>query len=61
MADGSVMDKFGVDVEALREKYREERNKRLRSDGDDQYAELACAQTGDLALALVGTLAVERR
>lgn len=30
----------GIDVRALREKYREERDKRLRPDGNDQYREV---------------------
>jgi len=33
----------GFDPDALRAKYREEREKRLRADGDDQYVELAGA------------------
>jgi len=28
-----------IDIEALREKYRQERDKRLRADGNDQYVE----------------------
>jgi cation diffusion facilitator CzcD-associated flavoprotein CzcO len=36
---------LGFDPDALRERYREEREKRLRSDGNDQYVEVA----GDLA------------
>jgi cation diffusion facilitator CzcD-associated flavoprotein CzcO len=36
---------LGFDPEALREKYREEREKRLRPDGNDQYLEIA----GELA------------
>ncbi|MED5198840.1 MAG: NAD(P)-binding protein, partial [Gemmatimonadota bacterium] len=35
--------KLGFDPDALREKYRQERDKRLRSDGNDQYREI----TGD--------------
>ena len=34
-----------IDTEGLRRKYREERDKRLRPDGNDQYLRL----TGDLA------------
>ncbi len=37
--------KLGFDPEALREKYRQERDKRLRPDGNDQYVEIA----GDFA------------
>jgi cation diffusion facilitator CzcD-associated flavoprotein CzcO len=36
---------FALDVEGLRERYRRERNKRLRPDGNDQYVEPA----GELA------------
>ncbi len=36
---------MGIDKEALRQKYRQERDKRLRQDGNDQYLQL----TGDLA------------
>ena len=36
---------LGFDPDALREKYRQERDKRLRSDGNDQYREV----TGDFA------------
>ncbi len=36
---------LGFDPDALREKYREERDKRIREDGNDQYREV----TGDLA------------
>jgi cyclohexanone monooxygenase len=32
---------LGFDPDALREKYRQERDKRLRDDGDDQYIEVA--------------------
>jgi cyclohexanone monooxygenase len=32
---------LGFDPDALREKYRQERDKRLRDDGDDQYIEMA--------------------
>ena len=34
------IEKFDFDPEKLREKYREERDKRLRSDGNDQYQEV---------------------
>ena len=34
-----------VDIDAMREKYRHERNKRLREEGSSQYLEL----DGDLA------------
>ena len=34
---------LGFDPDALREKYREERDKRLRPDGNDQYVEVAGA------------------
>ncbi len=37
---------LGFDPDALREKYRQERDKRLRSDGNDQYQQIA----GDLGL-----------
>ncbi|MFP6639202.1 MAG: NAD(P)/FAD-dependent oxidoreductase, partial [Myxococcota bacterium] len=36
---------LGFDPDALREKYREERDKRLRPDGNDQYCQIA----GDLS------------
>ena len=32
---------LGFDPDALRERYRQERDKRLRDDGDDQYVEIA--------------------
>ena len=41
----SKRDALGFDPDALREKYREERDKRLRADGNDQYREVA----GELA------------
>jgi hypothetical protein len=31
---------LGIDVEALRKKYGEEREKRLRADGNRQYQEI---------------------
>jgi cyclohexanone monooxygenase len=42
---GPESDDPGFDSDALREKYREERNKRLRADGNDQYIEV----TGEFA------------
>jgi cyclohexanone monooxygenase len=33
--------RLGFDAEALREKYRKERDKRLRQDGNEQYQEIA--------------------
>ena len=33
------IEKFDFDPEKLRQKYREERDKRLRPDGNDQYKE----------------------
>ena len=45
-AQGSTHDKsLGFDPDALREKYRQERDKRLRADGNEQYQEV----TGDFA------------
>jgi cyclohexanone monooxygenase len=41
MADQSAStDALGFDPEALKERYRAERNKRLRADGNDQYVEV---------------------
>ena len=34
------IEKFDFDPEKLRQKYREERDKRLRPDGNDQYQEV---------------------
>ena len=34
------IENFDFDPEKLRQKYREERDKRLRSDGNDQYKEV---------------------
>ena len=34
---------LGFDSDALRERYREEREKRLRPDGNDQYLEIGRA------------------
>ncbi|SDM10789.1 flavin-containing monooxygenase [Nonomuraea jiangxiensis] len=36
----TVADRPALDIEALRQKYREERDKRLRPDGNDQYQRL---------------------
>ena len=36
---------LGFDPDALREKYRQERDKRIRADGNEQYQQI----TGDLA------------
>ncbi len=45
-APGTTHDKsLGFDPDALRERYRQERDKRLRTDGNDQYQEV----TGDFA------------
>lgn len=38
--DESLVEELGFDPRALREKYREERDKRLREDGNDQYVEV---------------------
>ena len=46
MTDRSATNDSGAaafDPDALREKYREERDKRLRADGNDQYVEVAGA------------------
>ena len=40
-----LLGELGFDPDALREKYREERDKRLRGDGNEQYVEV----TGDFA------------
>ncbi|HEY2706926.1 MAG TPA: NAD(P)/FAD-dependent oxidoreductase [Caulobacteraceae bacterium] len=45
MDDGAGELKLDFDPDALRDKYRQERDKRLRQDGEDQYIELA----GDFA------------
>jgi cyclohexanone monooxygenase len=37
----SQFSNLGFDPDALREKYRQERDKRIRDDGDDQYIEVA--------------------
>lgn len=39
--DQPVAEELGFDPKALRAKYREERDKRLRADGNDQYVEMA--------------------
>ncbi len=41
MSDVSTPSQLGFDPEALRAKYRAERDKRLRSDGNEQYVEIA--------------------
>src|SRR5579862_1107190 len=41
MADKSVHQNVEIDVEALKRKYAEEREKRLRSEGTSQYRELS--------------------
>ena len=38
---------LGFDPDALRNKYREERDKRLRQDGNDQYIEVKGETSGD--------------
>ncbi len=40
MADAATLD-LGFDPDALRDKYRQERDKRLRDEGNDQYVEVA--------------------
>lgn len=40
MSDQAVRERMGFDPDVLRAKYREERDKRLRSDGNDQYVEV---------------------
>ena len=37
---------LGFDPDVLREKYRQERDKRLRTDGDNQYIEIDVAIVG---------------
>ena len=39
-SDGSATSTRPIDREALRRKYREERDKRLRADGNGQYLQL---------------------
>ncbi|HEX7946764.1 MAG TPA: NAD(P)/FAD-dependent oxidoreductase [Phenylobacterium sp.] len=41
MDDASPVKDLGFDPDALREKYRQERDKRLRADGEAQYVELS--------------------
>ena len=41
----AVSEKVSFDPEQLREKYRQERDKRIRADGNDQYIEV----TGDFS------------
>ena len=45
MSVAESQDQYDFDPEALREKYREERDKRVRADGNDQYIEV----TGDFS------------
>ena len=40
MSEAANQEPVKFDKEALRQKYREERNKRLREDGNDQYIEI---------------------
>jgi cyclohexanone monooxygenase len=40
MASGDAIDELGLDPEDLRSKYRKERDKRLRSDGNEQYVNM---------------------
>ncbi|MGE3076946.1 MAG: flavin-containing monooxygenase [Dehalococcoidia bacterium] len=41
MTESATAEDLGFDPDALREKYREERDKRLRADGNEQYTEVA--------------------
>ena len=41
MADTADLAEIGFDPEALKAKYRAERDKRLRADGNEQYQEIA--------------------
>jgi cyclohexanone monooxygenase len=41
MTDSSTIETLGFDPDALRQKYREERDRRLRADGNDQYREVS--------------------
>ena len=45
MSVAESQDQYDFDPDALREKYREERDKRVRADGNDQYIEV----TGDFS------------
>jgi hypothetical protein len=38
--DKKAFEGFDFDPDALREKYREERDRRVRSDGNEQYVEV---------------------
>ena len=41
MSSGPQLDQeLGFDPDALREKYRQERDKRIRADGNSQYQEI---------------------
>tara|TARA_R110002124_G_scaffold27852_13_gene99183 strand:+ start:2239 stop:4044 length:1806 start_codon:yes stop_codon:yes gene_type:complete len=40
MASGDAVEELGLDPDELRAKYREERDKRLRSDGNEQYVNM---------------------
>ena len=40
MSEAANQEPVTFDKEALRQKYREERDKRLREDGNDQYIEI---------------------
>ncbi len=40
MSETAVQDSYDFDPDALREKYRVERDKRIRADGNDQYVEV---------------------
>ena len=40
LLEGNPKEKFGFDPEELRAKYRIERDKRLREDGNSQYLEV---------------------
>ncbi|MFC0283449.1 flavin-containing monooxygenase [Camelimonas abortus] len=41
--DAAAIDAANIDIEALKARYREERDRRLREDGNDQYVEMAGA------------------
>ena len=41
-------DDLGFDPEALKQKYRAERDRRLRQDGSEQYVEIATSEAGVL-------------
>ena len=40
MPENAVQDAYNIDPDALREKFRTERDKRIRADGNDQYVEV---------------------